>query len=179
LAKQARICESDLVATLHRPANVDNPDRLAAVVAASERIAANAALVLPLHPRPRERLKTTGLLARLGNMPQLCLLPPLGYIEFMSAVSSARFVLTDSGGVQEETTYPGIPCLTLRDTTERPITVTEGSNRLVKLETLDVEISKVLSGPSRIGHRPDLWDGHTADRVVQSLRRHIAIEVSP
>jgi UDP-N-acetylglucosamine 2-epimerase (non-hydrolysing) len=96
----------------------------------------------------------------------------------MSPVSSARFVLTDSGGVQEETTYLGIPCLTLRDTTERPITMTKGSDRLVKLETLDTEISKALAGPLRIGQSPDLWDGHTADRVVQSLRRHIAIKVN-
>ena len=162
------------VVTLHRPANVDDPVRLAALVGALERIAATTALVLPLHPRTRERLSSAGLLKRLHDIPDLSLLPPLGYVQFMSAVSSARFVLTDSGGIQEETTYLGIPCLTLRDSTERPITITQGSNRLVSLANLDAEINRVLNGPFRTGQRPDLWDGHTAARVVQSLRRHIA-----
>jgi UDP-N-acetylglucosamine 2-epimerase (non-hydrolysing) len=161
------------VVTMHRPANVDDLARLTALVDAFERIAARTALVLPLHPRTRERLETGGLLDRLARVPRLKLLPPLGYVEFMSAVVSARFVLTDSGGIQEETTYLGIPCLTLRDNTERPITVSEGSNRLVKLEALDTEVDNVLAGPRRIGRCPNLWDGKTADRIVQSLRRHM------
>jgi UDP-N-acetylglucosamine 2-epimerase (non-hydrolysing) len=163
------------IVTLHRPVNVDDPSRLAHLVDILERIAAQTPLVLPLHPRTRQRLEDHGLLGRLSSVTGLSLLPPLGYVEFMKAVLSARFVLTDSGGVQEETTYLGIPCLTLRDNTERPITVSEGSNRLVNLLSLEREIERVLSGPTRVGRRPELWDGQTATRVVQSLRKQLAL----
>ena len=161
------------VVTLHRPVNVDDSSRLARLVAALERIAAERRWCFHCIPAPGSGLKQRVCLTRLSNVPHLNVLPPLGYVEFMNAVTSARFVLTDSGGVQEETTYLGIPCLTLRENTERPITISQGSNRLVNLETLEAEISKVLAGPMRIGRRPDLWDGKTADRVVQSLRRHV------
>jgi len=157
------------VVTIHRPSNVDDPDKLARLVQTLERIAAHVPLVMPLHPRTRLRLKEARLLERIEAAPGVRLTAPLGYVEFMSAVTAARVVLTDSGGVQEETTYLGIPCLTLRDNTERPITLTEGSNRLVKLETLEPEVERILAGPRRIGNRPALWDGATADRVVASL----------
>jgi len=171
-ARHGLVAGEFAVVTLHRPSNVDDPERLAMLVGTLERIARRLPVVLPLHPRTRKRLEETRLLDRLEAAPGLRLTPPLGYVEFMSAVTAARFALTDSGGVQEETTYLGIPCLTLRDNTERPITVKEGSNRLAKLETLETDLERILTGPRRIGKRPALWDGATAGRVVASLLAH-------
>jgi UDP-N-acetylglucosamine 2-epimerase (non-hydrolysing) len=162
------------VATLHRPSNVDDPERLAALASTLVRIARRLPVALPLHPRTRLRLEETGLLGSLKSAEGLCLTPPLGYVEFMSALTAARFALTDSGGVQEESTYLGIPCLTLRDNTERPITLSQGSNRLTKLESLERDVDEVLKGPQRIGARPALWDGATAPRVVASLIAHLS-----
>jgi UDP-N-acetylglucosamine 2-epimerase (non-hydrolysing) len=159
------------VVTLHRPSNVDDAAQLGLIVEKLIGMARRLPLVFPVHPRTRQRLKDFGLASRLQAVPAIRLTEPLSYIEFMSLVLDCRFALTDSGGVQEETSYLGIPCLTLRENTERPVTVTLGTNRLVKVETVGEEVARVLAGPQRVECAIPLWDGRTAGRVVASLRR--------
>jgi UDP-N-acetylglucosamine 2-epimerase (non-hydrolysing) len=157
--------------TLHRPSNVDDAPTLGSLVTQLLDISRSLPLVFAVHPRTRKRLQDFGLLARLEAAPHIRLTEPLGYIQFMNLVSSARAVITDSGGVQEETTYLGIPCLTLRENTERPVTVTEGSNRLIQPDDMSAAIDQVFSGQWHNGRRPALWDGQTAGRCVAALRR--------
>ena len=161
------------VATLHRPSNVDDPATLRLLVDALTRVAADLALVFPVHPRTRKNLTESGLLGVLEKAPGVRVCEPVGYVQFMNLVSHAALCITDSGGVQEETTYLDIPCLTLRPNTERPITVTEGTNRLVQPGNLVAEAGKALRGDWPKGRRPDLWDGKTAARCVASLKKHL------
>jgi UDP-N-acetylglucosamine 2-epimerase (non-hydrolysing) len=158
------------VVTLHRPSNVDDPNILAELVDALAEVSAGLPMVFSVHPRTRKRLADFGLEPRLAR-GQVKLVEPMPYVEFMNLVSGATAVITDSGGVQEETTYLGIPCLTLRENTERPITVTEGSNRLVRREDLVAQAAEAAAGRWPAGRRPQLWDGRTADRCVEALRR--------
>ena len=162
------------VVTLHRPSNVDDPTRLADLVETLRAIADKVPLVFPVHPRTRARLTGAALLARLEQHGSIRLVDPLGYVDFMALVTSARLVVTDSGGVQEETTYLGIPCLTLRESTERPVTVTHGSNRLIQTDRLARAVDDILAGAFVRRPPPELWDGQTAVRVADSLRRKIA-----
>ncbi len=162
------------VMTLHRPSNVDDAATLGLLVDELEAVSQSIDLVFPVHPRTRGNLEKFGLLERVENIAGIQLIEPLGYVQFMNLVKSSALAITDSGGLQEETTYLGIPCLTLRPNTERPATITEGTNKLVKPENLSAEVSKALSGDWPTGQRPELWDGQTADRCLESLRACIA-----
>jgi UDP-N-acetylglucosamine 2-epimerase (non-hydrolysing) len=159
------------VVTLHRPSNVDTVEALEPLVEQLLAVAADLPFVFAIHPRTRKRLADFGLLARLAAEPRIRVTEPLGYVQFMNLVSGARAIITDSGGVQEESTYLGIPCLTLRENTERPITVSEGSNRLVKPEMLHAQVRDILNANRSTGRRPALWDGNAAARCVEALKR--------
>jgi UDP-N-acetylglucosamine 2-epimerase (non-hydrolysing) len=162
------------VVTLHRPSNVDDKAVLGWLMTQLVTVAASLPLVFAVHPRTRKRLEEFGLLGMLSDCSNIRLTEPLGYIEFMNLVSQSAAAITDSGGVQEETTYLGIPCLTLRENTERPVTVTEGSNRLVKPENLVDAVQEVLQGRWPRGQRPRNWDGNTATRAVAMLKRRLS-----
>jgi UDP-N-acetylglucosamine 2-epimerase (non-hydrolysing) len=153
--------------TLHRPANVDDRSNLGTLMTGMETLARRLPVVFPVHPRTRKMLTEFKLMPHSDN--RLLMLEPLGYHASLCLTENARAVLTDSGGLQEETTFFRTPCLTLRPNTERPITLTLGSNRLTKLESLLDDIDQVLDGPERIGKVPPLWDGRTAERALKEL----------
>ena len=157
------------VVTLHRPSNVDEDAPLTALVEALIAVQAKLPLVWPVHPRAAKRLAETGLGARL-EAAGVKLIEPAPYIRFMSLVVNAAAAITDSGGIQEETTYLGIPCLTLRENTERPITISEGTNQLTRAGTLLADLEAALARPKSSRPRPEFWDGETAARCVADLR---------
>jgi UDP-N-acetylglucosamine 2-epimerase (non-hydrolysing) len=171
-----------VVATLHRPANVDSPERAAELVAALHEVAAELDVIIPLHPRGRATLTSAGLLdaspggatPRTPREPRIHVVEPLGYIEFMSLVRGAAAIVTDSGGVQEETTLLRVPCLTLRPNTERPITITSGSNRLVTREELAAAVLKASDDGPYSGELPPLWDGQAGPRIARIVTAWLA-----
>lgn len=157
--------------TLHRPSNVDNPEILALLCRLLHSVSLKLPLIFPVHPRTASQLSKMESMDMLEQSEAITLTTPLGYTEFMNLVMGSRLLITDSGGVQEESTYLGIPCLTLRPNTERPVTVTQGTNRLCSPETLLEMVDLALAGNFSTGSRPDLWDGRTATRVANCIER--------
>jgi UDP-N-acetylglucosamine 2-epimerase (non-hydrolysing) len=157
--------------TLHRPSNVDDPARLARLVELLRWVGTKLAVVFPAHPRTRQRLQAAGLEARLSAAPGLLLLEPIGYRESLALLADARLVLTDSGGMQEETSHLGVPCLTLRPNTERPVTVSLGTNIVVgdEIERVPALVDDILAGRPKRGQPIPGWDGRAAERVVAAL----------
>ncbi len=158
------------LATLHRPSNVDVRENLVSVLSAIEYASQKLPVLLPLHPRTRKRMDEFGLADSLRG-GRVRIVEPLGYLDTIGLIDKSRLVLTDSGGMQEETTFLRVPCITLRENTERPITVEMGSSRLVgsRYESIVAAIDAALTGPGRIGTIPELWDGRAAERIAENL----------
>ncbi len=161
------------VLTLHRPSNVDAKEPFLEILTALAEIQKRIKIIFPIHPRSRQRLAQFGLSGRSSELPNLIMTDPLGYLDFLRLMSKAKFVLTDSGGVQEETTVMNIPCLTLRQNTERPVTVSQGSNLVIgsNADRIVQESMRILNGDFKTGRRPELWDGRAAERIVNVLTR--------
>jgi len=164
------------VITLHRPSNVDDMAMFSQIVAAFEEIQKELKLVFPIHPRTRNRIKGNALAGRIEAMKNLLLVEPLGYLDFLCLMSNAALVLTDSGGIQEETTILGVPCMTLRKNTERPVTITEGTNRLVEITKegilkgyCKIKIKRAGKNDDSSHKTPKLWDGKAAQRIVRII----------
>jgi UDP-N-acetylglucosamine 2-epimerase (non-hydrolysing) len=160
------------VLTFHRPGNVDDKEILTDLVHLWGKVSEQIPLVFPVHPRTYKNILEFGLESVIDNFPHLYFIEPLGYMQFIHLVSKAKFTLTDSGGIQEETTYLNIPCLTVRPNTERPVTVWEGSNKLIKKEDILSEIQLIIKGEGKLGTIPHCWDGKTAERIVNMLENY-------
>ena len=158
------------VVTLHRPSNVDQPEALAAMLNVLGEVAQDLPLIFVLHPRTRNNVERFGLIGSI-DPTRIALLPPQGYLEMLGLMSGATLMLTDSGGLQEETTALGVPCLTLRDNTERPITVEQGTNTMVGTERAAIlqGVADILQGRGKQGRVPEFWDGHAAPRIAADL----------
>jgi len=156
--------------TLHRPSNVDDPQVLQLLLDTLCRVSENIPMVFPVHPRTAQCIEQLGYHAVLAYAGIVCL-PPLGYLELLGLMNTAKMVFTDSGGIQEETTALGVPCITLRENTERPITVSQGTNSIVGIDPIKIQATAddVLVAGGKRGRMPELWDGHAAERIVDVL----------
>jgi UDP-N-acetylglucosamine 2-epimerase (non-hydrolysing) len=167
--QEGRDIEKYCLVTLHRPSNVDEKTGLETILDAFSTISKQIKIVFPMHPRTQKSVRRFGLEKALNSMPDLIITEPLGYLDFLHLELNADFVITDSGGIQEETTFLQIPCLTLRENTERPITLSEGTNQLVQLdrEHIITAAEEILKGNRKKGNVPKYWDGKTSERIVE------------
>jgi UDP-N-acetylglucosamine 2-epimerase (non-hydrolysing) len=165
------------VLTLHRPSNVDDPKVLAGLLSVLKEVSATTPLVFPIHPRTRARIDAAGL-TKILQTSRIALTPPLGYLQLLGLMDGARVVLTDSGGLQEETTALGVPCITLRENTERPITVTEGTNTIVGTSADQIRrcFGDIVATGGKRGCVPSLWDGRAAERIADVLTQHYGMD---
>ena len=161
--------------TLHRPSNVDVRETFIKILDALDEVQTRLPIIFPIHPRTRKRIDEFGLTTRVESMTHLRLLDPLGYLDFLKLTAESKLVLTDSGGIQEETTILKVPCVTLRENTERPVTVDKGTNVIVGTDTKRIieESLKVLNGKVILSKMPDLWDGKAAGRIVDILKEQL------
>lgn len=157
--------------TLHRPSNVDNEQGLRLILHTMEGLSREAKTIFPIHPRTRQRFKDFGLYERLEALDNLTMLEPLGYLEFLRLMENAAVLVTDSGGIQEETTYLGVPCITLRENTERPITIEMGTNELMALDPprIAARVRELATAPPQPMRVPPLWDGRASERIAEML----------
>ena len=174
LAKLDLTPDSYALMTLHRPSNVDHKDVLERLLDMIAQLPQELPVVLPIHPRTHKRLTHFKLMNTAKALPNLRIIEPQGYLDFLALTASARFVMTDSGGLQEETTALGVPCLTLRENTERPITVSIGTNILVGTDPFQIvtESKRILAGHTKQGSIPELWDGNTGPRIAKIIEEH-------
>ncbi len=159
--------------TLHRPSNVDQPDSLNRILTVFETITQSLPVLFPIHPRTRKNLDSFGFQSRVEKMKDLILTDPIGYIDFLNLMKNAKCVISDSGGLQEESTFLRVPCLTMRENTERPVTITVGTNTLVGSEPAVIlgHFEKIMNGTYKKGDIPELWDGHAAERIADIISR--------
>lgn len=159
--------------TFHRPSNVDSREGLKKLVKILIGISKKIPLVFPVHPRTWKNIGRFGLDQLIYPLPNLLLIKPIGYLKFLFLMKNAEFVMTDSGGIQEETTFLNIPCLTVRNNTERPVTIWQGSNKLINLDNIQNEVDLILRGKGKTGRIPKYWDGHSAERIVKVLFKEL------
>ena len=157
--------------TLHRPSNVDSKETIAEIYSILQKVSQKVRIVYPIHPRTKKMIQSHGFLEKFEGLDNLHMTAPLGYIDFVRLVKGSEFVLTDSGGIQEEATVMKVPCLTMRENTERPVTITKGTNYLVGRNRTKImrHIGNILKGKTKKGSIPKHWDGKTAERIVEIL----------